>query len=298
MGVKFILAFLASAYLLSACQSSSMTKGMAKLGIEASVAESKAHEFFTALHQGDRQKLLILYPDYQQLDHLATSDTAIFKGVSQLNEILAVRFRNVQRSERGFRLEKEVQLFFRPGTGGQLVLFDSKGLGSFEKKEEYVFGVKTGCINPARDTTDQQMVKALARARLLLPEKAFAVYMELKQGIQVTDWNWEPGDNGSAFGEGMVHNATSYALPYLKYKLTYQNSNGDTIATDKGNVTYEALQPGDSPTFTFYTSYVGKPSKAAIELVFDDDLVFNFLAKKAWTGKEWEDYSGKLLGKK
>jgi hypothetical protein len=157
--------------------------------------------------------------------------------------------------------------------------------------------VKTGCIIATRDTTDQQMVKALSKARLLLPEKAFAVYMELKQGIQVTNWNWEPGDNGSAFGEGMVHNSTAYALPDLKYKITYQNSKGDTIATDKGNVTYEALQPGDSPTFTFYTSYVGKPAKAAIELVFDDDLVFNFLAKKTWTGKEWDDYSSKLLGK-
>jgi hypothetical protein len=298
MGVKFLLTSLAIAELLSGCQSSSMTKGVAKLGIETSLAESKARDFFSALHHGDRHKMLALYPACKQLEQTPGSDTATFRSVAEKDGALVITFRNTQGTEKGFRTEKDVQLFFHPDTKGQMILFDSKGLANFEKREEYLFGIKTGCINTSRDTTDQLMVNALARSRMLLPEKAFSIYMDLKQGIQVTDWNWGPGDNGSAFGEGMVHNGSSYSLPELKYKITYHDNKGDTLATDKGNVTYEKLQPGDNPTFTFYTSYVGKPSKAVIELVFDDDLVFGFLSKKAWTGKEWEEYSSKLLTKK
>ena len=226
------------------------------------------------------------------------SVTATFHSISEKDGALVITFRNIYGSNKGLRLEKDVQLFFRPDAKGQMMLFDSKGLANFEKREEYLFGVRTGCINTGRDTTDQQMAQALTRARLLLPEKAFGIYRELKQGIQVTDWNWAPGDNGSAFGEGVVHNGSSYSLPELKYKITYHDAKGDTLATDKGNVTYEKLQPGDNPTFTFYTSYVGKPAKAVIELVFEDDIVFTLLSKKAWTGKEWEEYSSKLLTKK
>ncbi len=55
-------------------------------------------------------------------------------------------------------------------------------------------------------------------------------------------------------------------------------------------MTYGALGAGESKSFSFYTSYIGGASRASIELLFDEDLIFKYLAAKDWTGNECEEY--------
>lgn len=42
--------------------------------------------------------------------------------------------------------------------------------------------------------------------------------------------------------------------------------------------------------FTFYTSYVGNASKASISVEFDDDLIFDYIVSKNYTGNEYAEY--------
>ena len=46
----------------------------------------------------------------------------------------------------------------------------------------------------------------------------------------------------------------------------------------------------ESKSFTFYSSYVAGASRASIELLFDENLIFKYLAAKDWTGNECEEY--------
>jgi hypothetical protein len=289
MGIKSLLVIFSTIPLLIACESSSMTKGSTTSSVERETVETKVNDFFEALRRGDRKELQAIYPGFQKLENNLGSDTATIKSITEEGSVYVVSVHHVWRNSSGNQQVKDVQVFIRPTTAGKLDLFDSKGMAAFEKAE-YLFGIKTGCINSARDTSDQQVARAMEKVRLLLPEKALAIYVELKKGIQVTGWNWVQGDDSAVFGEGVVHNNSLYAVPDVKYKISYYNKKGNTIATDTGHVTYAAIKPGDSTGFTFYTNNAGRPSKAEIELLFDDELVFTYLQKKNWTGKECEEY--------
>ncbi len=121
-------------------------------------------------------------------------------------------------------------------------------------------------------------------------DKAVAVYLELKTDIRVVHWSWESGYSGSASGQGIVRNSSTFTIPKLKYKITYKNELGNSITSDDGYVSYGPLEAGESKSFTFFTSYVGGASQASIELLFDEDMIYKYLSKKEWSGHECELY--------
>lgn len=121
-------------------------------------------------------------------------------------------------------------------------------------------------------------------------DKALSLYLELKMQVRVTTWNWESGYSGSASGQGIARNESPYNLPNLKYKVTYKDQLGNTTTSDDGYVTYETFESGDSKSFSFYTNYIGGASRASIELLFDEKMIFEYLSKKVWTGNECELY--------
>ncbi len=186
--------------------------------------------------------------------------------------------------------EKDISLFFKKDSTGQLKLIDSKGLSEFAEKDDYIFGVSTGCINKSSDTTDQQILKAIKKAKIVMLDKAVDVYLELKSQIKVVNWTWESGYGGSGSGKGIVKNGSTFSVPKLKYKVTYKNGQGDEITSDDGYITYDVIEAGESKSFSFYTSYIGNASRASIDLTFDEDLIYKYLAKKDWTGKECDEY--------
>ena len=93
-----------------------------------------------------------------------------------------------------------------------------------------------------------------------------------------------------SIGAGIVKNNSTFSVPNLKYKITYKTGAGEEVTNDDGYVDYDVIEAGESKSFTFYTSYVGNATKASIELTFDDDLIYKYLAKKKWTGKECDEY--------
>lgn len=280
MNLKLTLATFFLGTLIISCSSSKMKKA----------AEVKAKDFFAVLKEGDEKKLATLYPDFEKFDTYYKSDSARVNYSSEKNGIVTVSVHNRFTNGYGKLTEKDISLFFKNDSTGQLKLFDSKGLSGFDEKDDYIFGVNTGCINAAVDTTDQQVLKAIQKAKVVMLDKALDVYIELKRDIKVVNWTWETGYGGSASGKGIVRNGSTFSVPKLKYKITYKTSSGDPITSDDGYITYDVIDAGESKSFTFYTSYVGNASRASIDLNFDEDLIFKYLAKQKWTGKECDEY--------
>lgn len=253
-------------------------------------AETKSKDFFSVLKDGDEKKLTVLYPGFEKFDTYFKSDSARIKYTFEKNGIVTVFVHNRFTNGYGKLSEKEISLIFKKDSTGQLELIDSKGLSGFDEKDEYIFGINTGCINKSTDTTDQQIVQAIKKAKIVMLDKALDVYLELKSQIKVVNWSWESGYRGSASGKGIVKNGSTFSVPKLKYKVTYKNSQGDEITSDDGYISYDVIDAGESKSFTFYTSYVANASRATIELSFDDDLIYKYLAKREWTVKECDEY--------
>ena len=265
---------------LISCQSSKLKKE----------AEIKTKDFFSVLKEGDEKKLVTIYPDFDKFDTYFKSDSARINSSSEKNGLVTVSVHNRYTNGYGKVTEKDILLFFKKDSTQQLKLIDSKGLSGFDEKDDYIFGISTGCINKNTDTTDQQILKAIQRAKIVMLDKAVDVYLELKSQIKVVSWSWESGYSGSASGKGIVKNSSTFSVPSLKYKITYKNNNGEEITNDDGYVDYDPIEAGESKSFTFYTSYVGNATRATIDLTFDEDLIYKYLAKKEWTGKECDEY--------
>ena len=252
--------------------------------------EAKAIEFFTDLKNEDLKKMTILYPGFEDFENYYKSDSVRVNSTMEKNKMIIVSIRNRFTNGYGKTTEKDISLMFQRDSTGQLRIVDSNGLSGFDEKDDYIFGVNTGCINKNVDTTDQQILKAMKSSKNVMLDKAVDVYLELKSQIRIINWSWESGYGRSASGRGIVKNSSTFSVPNLKYKITYKTSNGEEVTSDDGYVDYDVIEAGESKSFTFYTSYVGNATKASIELTFDDDLIYKYLAKKEWTGKECDEY--------
>jgi hypothetical protein len=253
-------------------------------------AETKAGEFFAVLKDGDEKKLALLYTGFAKFDTYYKSDSARINSCSEKNNLLTVLIHNRFTNGFGKITEKDISLMLQKDSSGNLKIIDSKGLSDFAEKNEYIFGINTGCIRKESDTTDQQILKAIGKAKVVMFDQALTLYRELKSQLTVVNWDWESGYGGSGSGKGIVRNSSTFSVPKLKYKITYKTSSGDPITSDEGYIAHDAIDAGESKSFTFYTSYIGNATRASIDLTFDEELIYNYLAKKDWTGKECEEY--------
>jgi len=253
-------------------------------------AESKTREFFSILKYEDEKGLARLYPGFSKFEEYYKSDSGKIVSTTEANRIITVTIDNRFTNKFGKSSQQRIYLYYKTDSLGRAVLYDSKGLSDFNDRDDFNFGSKSGCIDNKADTTDQQIIKKLKKAKQVMLDKAVSVYLELRTNIRVINWNWESGLGGSASGQGIVRNSSTYDIPKLKYKVTYKDQLGNTITSDDGYVTYDALNAGESKSFNFYTSYIGGASKASIELLFDENMIFKYLSKKNWTGNECGEY--------
>lgn len=266
--------------LLCSCESSKTNKE----------AEAKAKAFFAALKEENPPKAEQLYPGFGKFESYYKSDSAKVNSVTEKDGIVTVSALNSFTNGYGKLTQKNILLYFKKDSVENLTLYDSKGLSSFEDKDAYKFGVKSGCVNLATDTTDQQLRIATMKAEVLMIDKTLEVYTQLLKGVKVVNWEWESGYSGSASGKAIVKNNSTFRVPRIKYKVTYKDRRGNDITSDDGYVSYDAIDAGESKSFTFYTSYVGNASNATISLDFDQDQIMEYIATTDWTGTECEGY--------
>lgn len=256
-------------------------------------AEIKVSQLFSAIKDDNEVQMKILYPGIAELASYYKSDTVKIKSSQFIeNDNITVSVTNKFTNGYGKSFTRDITIFLQPDAINpkDYNIIDSKGLCGYEDNDTYTFGLKTGCINPKTDLTDQQIALKLKRAKDLLIEKSLEIYLELKRDVRIVNWSWESGYGGSASGKGIVQNNSQFDLPELKYKITYKDSDGNEITTDDGYVTYDKFYAGQSRSFTFYTSYIGHASRASIEMVFNDDQIIKYVAGKEYTGKECEEF--------
>lgn len=258
-----------------------------KLRNEATMAST---EFFSAIKNGDTERAGNLYAGFGELPSYFKSDSISVREVIVMDTLVVSKVRNFFTNLAGKKSVRDIDLYFAREKDNPLVLVDSKGMSDFKENEDHQFAVSTGCIDARSDTLDQRMCERLKLANDLMVAKAVDLWKELRLGCVVENWSWESGYAGSANGKGIVVNNTTYRIPRVKYKITYKDRAGSMITTDDGYVTYDALEPLGSKSFTFYTSYVGNAHTASIELVFDDELLIDYVKMAKWTGSECAEF--------
>lgn len=255
-------------------------------------AENEVVKFYSALREGNEEKMKALYEGVANLTSYYKSDTATIKE-TKLNDKNEIEIKTINQFQNGFgkKFNQEIVFYLKPDSVNDLdyYIYDTKGLCGYDDNSTYTFAKKTGCVSK-EDITDQQIAKKLKIADELLLYKSLDVYLDLKRNVNVVNWSWETGYAGSASGKGIVKNSSTFNLPELKYKITYKDYNGNEITSDDGYVSYDKLYSGSSKSFTFYTSYVGNASKASIELVFDDKMIMDYVAGQDYTGNEYKEY--------
>ena len=247
-------------------------------------AKEVTKDFFSAIKNEKEEKMAELYPDVGNLQNYYKSDTIIFKEVIDLGDNkYSVSVTNKFTNGFGKSTESQIVIFTKPKDdkkpGDGYEIYDSKGLCDLSDDAIYKFAKRKGYLSG--DTlTDQKVAKKVSEASKELISTALKFATYLRENVTVSDWNWETNDYSySASGRGVVKNNTKYAIPDVKYVVTYMQRDGTEITQDGGRVTYDEIRPYGMESFSFYTSYVGNASRARIRLEFDDEFILETVAK-------------------
>jgi len=249
-------------------------------------------KFFSAVKNENSDLMKKYYPKIALFDSYFKSDSALIKSSNFINDsLIRIKVQNHFTNGFGKKSENDIYLFLLPDSVGKYsTIDDSKGLTDHKENKLYSFAVKTGCLK-LNDTTDIQILKKFLYAYILSERYKLETLLDFTKNVKITDWSWETGYGGSASGKAIVRNNTGFNIPNIKYEVKYSDRYGSVITTDDGYVTYDKLNAYESTSFTFYTSYVGNAYRASIKLVFDDDIISDYiLNSKDYNGTEYEKY--------
>lgn len=282
--MKNILLLLLTIMLLLSCKNESKK-----------LTEKTVRLMFNGVSTDAADSILKAYPDFEKIGSYYKSDSiSITEIKNDGNDKVTVNVKNYFTNGYGKKFNQDIILYLKPidNSNSAYIIYDSKGVRSYEEDDYYKFATKTGCIKK-EDVTDQQIAKKLKAANDMLTENVLKLYAELKSEVKITSWDWESGYGDSASGKGILKNNSIYDIPKPKFEITYKDGGGNEITTDDGYVTYDVLESGSSKAFTFYTSYVGNASRASVSIDFDMDLLIKYVSEKEYTGTEYEEFINK-----
>lgn len=246
-------------------------------------AKEVTDDFFSAIKNDKEEKMLELYPEVKNLQNYYKSDTIILKEVTELEDKkYSLALKNKFTNGFGKRIESDIIIYTKPKNekkpGDGYVIYDSKGLCDLSDDPIYKFAKRKGYIQ-GDSLTDQQISKKYSEASTDLISQSLKFHTYLTENVIVANWNWETNEYSySASGRGIVKNNTQYAIPNIKYVVTYMKKDGSEITQDDGPVTFDDIRPNGMKSFSFYTSYVGDASRANIRLEFDKDFIIETVA--------------------
>ena len=254
-------------------------------------SEATVLTFFNSVSESNSDLMKKYYPNISTFDSYYKSDSLSIKQSKIIKDtIVLVTATNYFTNGFGKKTLKEIDLYLLPDSlGVYSKIYDSKGMTDHTENKLYSFALKTGCITD-NDTTDVQKNKKFLSADLLSYNLELEKIIDFMTNVKVVDWSWKSGYGGSASGKGIAKNNTTFNIPKVKYEIKYKDRNGNVITTDDGYVTYDKLRAGESQSFTFYTSYIGKASRASISLNFDDDMIKDYILQADYNGDEYNNY--------
>lgn len=169
--------------------------------------------------------------------------------------------------------------FYLSKEGDKYKITDSKNFCMYDELDLYKYALNHGNINLSKDTTDVILANKLEDAQSAFNLAKLSVMGEINRGLDVS-WNWETGYYANyASGRGIVKNNTPYPIKSPRYHVTYYKSDDKTVITsDDGYVCYDILMPGQSKSFSWYTSYAGNASRAGVTVDCDEEWINEIVA--------------------
>jgi hypothetical protein len=254
--------------------------------------------FFSAYRDNDFLQVSSIYPNIVNLKGQFRKSSSIdieLKDISVVNDSnIIVDITHHWVNPWGVDNTAKMKLYVAK-QGETYKILDTKNFCMYDNMKLYNFACKTGAINLRRDTTD---VSISAKMSDVTPMYALAKTVtkhEITNSLSINKgWKWETGYYADyASGRAVVTNNSPFPIKQPKYKITYYKSDDKTVVTtDEGIVCYDILMPGQSKSFSWYTSYVGNAARAKVTVVCDneewiEDIISNF----PFNGLEYEKYN-------
>lgn len=266
-----------------------------------SVDEEKVKEtvetFFDAYVDEDVNLAVSIYPNIINLKGKFRKSTSIDIDVK---DIIAVSDTNIivkftHHWVNPFGADNTTRMrFYMQKRGERYQIVDSKNFCSYEDLQLYDFACKTGAIVLCRDTTDVMLSDQMTLAMPMLELAKTHVRLQIANGLTINkNWRWETSYYGDyASGSAVVTNNSQFPVESPKYEVVYYLSDDKTIVgADNGYVCYDIIMPGQSRSFSWFTSYVGNASRANLKVVFDDEnWIDNLLENLPFDGSEFNKH--------
>lgn len=238
--------------------------------------------FFTAYQSSDFSEATSIYPKVSSLKGNFRKSSKIDideKDIWVINENkIIVNLTHHWINPLGVDNSSKMR-FYLSKEGDKYKIIDSKNFCVYDGLDLYKYAVNQGNINLSKDTTDVLLAKKLEDAQSDFNLAKLIVKRDIIGGLEVS-WNWETGYYANyASGRGVVKNNSPYPIKSPKYHVTYYKNDGETVITsDDGYVCYDILRPGQSKSFSWFTSYAGKASQTGVTVDCDEEWISEIVA--------------------
>lgn len=247
-------------------------------------AEQTVSQFFSALKKGDSAQLAKTYPLFHKLPSFFKSDSIEFVDFKTNGDLVDIQVKNRFTNIKKKTFEQNIWL-----TVNGAEITDSKGMCRFIGQQLYDFGLKTGCVSPDTNRSDQTIVKELGKAEDVMVAEAANFLEEMRKEVPISDVKTK-NLFGFVSGEARVTNNSKYPIYYLKYEVAMLDENGKVLSTDWGFASADTLAPGADKQFTFINTPPPDTKSLDVRLIYDKMYLYDILTSKTWTGKECENY--------
>lgn len=250
--------------------------------------------FFSAYRDNDFSQTVSIYPNIIYLKGQFRKSSSIdieLKDITVVNDSnIIVNITHHWTNPWGVDNTAKMKLYVAK-YGDTYIIYDTKNFCMYDDVKLYDFACKTGAIKLWQDTTDFSISSKISDVASMYDLAKTHIKNKISVGLNINKgWKWETGYYGDyATGRAVVTNNTSFPIKHPKYKITYYKSDDKTVVTtDEGVVCYNVLMPGQSTSFSWYTSYVGNASRANVRVVCDDeDWIEEIISNLPFNGLEY-----------
>ena len=254
--------------------------------------------FFSAYRDTDLNQAVSIYPNMLKLKGSFRKSSSIdidLKDIVVIDESkIIVSITHHWVNPWGVDNTAKMNLYMKKDEE-KYTIMDSKNFCMYDDLSLYKFARNTGAIKLIQDTTDVSISSKMTKVESLYDLVKSNIKNKISSGLKVNKgWRWESGYYSDyATGRAVVTNNTGFPIKNPKYIITYYKSDDKTIVTtDDGTVCYDILKPGQSKSFSWYTSYVGNASRANVKVVCEDeDWIEEIIENLPYTGLEYDKYN-------
>ncbi len=254
--------------------------------------------FFSAYRDDDINQAVSIYPNILKLKGSFRKSSSIDidkKDIVVLNDNnIIVGITHHWVNPWGVDNTAKMKLYMEK-VGEKYSIKDSKNFCMYDDVKLYDFACRVGAISLWRDTTDVSISTKISEVGSMYEVAKMHTKYKIASGLSINKgWKWETGYYSDyASGRAVVTNNTGLPIKWPKYKITYYKSDDKIIVTtDEGVVCYDILMPGQSTSFSWYTSYVGNATRANVKVVCEDeDWIEEIIANLPFNGLEYDKYN-------